>query len=74
VIVSEAAFAAAGWFLAAGSGFAVGGGVVGFLDRAGCRLRKKPSSVRSWLCPGSGLGDRRGAGDVVSAGGVGREC
>jgi hypothetical protein len=57
-----------------GSGFAVGGGVVGFLDWAGCRLRKKPPSVTSWFWPGSGLGERRGAGEVGSAGGVGREC
>jgi hypothetical protein len=73
VIVSGTCFVA-GWALAAGSGFAVGGGVVGFLDWAACRLRKKPPSVTSWLWPGSGLGERRGAGEVGSAGGVGREC
>jgi hypothetical protein len=74
VIVSEIGFDVGRFCKVGSDGFAVGGGVVGFLDWAGCRLRKKPPSVTSRLCPGSGLGERRGAGDVASAGGVGREC
>lgn len=46
VIVSGAAFAA-GLGCTAVSGFAVGGGVVGFLYCSGCLLRMKPPSVRS---------------------------
>lgn len=47
---------------------------MGLRGCAGWMRRMKPPSVREGRELGSGLGDGRAAGDVVSAGGVGSEC
>ena len=76
VIVSLSAWGFVGGCLArvSDSGLAVGGGVVGSGCCAGWMRRMKPPSVSEGRELGSGLGDGRAAGEVVSAGGVGSEC
>lgn len=73
VIVSLSG-AAAGWFRVCDSGLAVGGGVVGLRGCARSIRRIKPPSVREGRELGSGGGEGRAVGEVVSVGGVGSEC
>ena len=74
ISLAGAGFAGGSSYRVRVSGLAVGGGVVGFGCCAGWMRRMKPTSVSEGRELGSGRGDGRAGGEVVSAGGVGSEC